>query len=246
MMLTLLYHRVGDGKYANPLPILEKHLTWIASHARVIWPGEALKRFHLNVCLTFDDATFDFYYYVFPLLKRLGLRAILAVPAGLIQDQSDLDPALRLSVPYSQAMKDETARTHVPFCTWTELREMVQSGYVQIASHSFSHQNMLLDNLDLDQEIQGSKRLLEEKLQTSVSTFVYPMGKFNRAVHQLVKQHYSFAMRIGSACNTSWQNLSQITYRVDCDRLASIEEPFCFRKKITYCWFYLLNSLRRR
>ncbi len=246
MMLAFLYHRVGDGKYANPYEMMERHLAGIARRYRTVWPGESLSPFRLDICLTFDDATYDFYRFVFPLLKKYNLKALLAVPVSFIQDRSDLDPAVRLGVPYSAAMKGDTYRTHAPFCTWAEINEMVQSRHVQIASHSFHHQNMLSSGLDLDLEIGGSKRVLEEKLRVPVRTFVYPLGKFNRRIHKRVKRHYEFAMRIGTAWNTSWQNQTGIIYRIISDNMQTADQMFSFKRKISYLWFYLINSIRRR
>ncbi len=245
-MLAFLYHRVGNGKYANPPEMLERHFAYLSGRSKIVLPGEPLNFFSLNVCLTFDDATYDFYHYAYPLLKRFGLRALLAVPAGYILDETKASPTLRLSIPYSTAMKGDTFRTHAPFCTWPELREMAQSGHVQIASHSFTHQHLLTPDIDLELEIVGSKTLLEEKLQMPINTFVYPLGKFNRPVHKLVKQHYPFAMRIGTAWNRSWQNANGIIYRVINDNLKEPIQHLRRKRLVTFTWFHLLNSLRGR
>lgn len=245
-MLALLYHRVGDGKYANIPAMMEAHMDWIANHCQTVLPGDRLHWLRRNVCLTFDDATFDFYHYVFPLLKKYGLRALLAVPVRYIQDSTRISAEERLSIPYSMAMKDHIYQTHCPFCTWAELKEMVQSNLVTIASHSFNHKNLLLPDLDLELEIVGSKRVLEQKLARPIQTFVYPLGKFNREIHQKVKQHYDFAMRIGTAWNFSWQNQSGMIYRVICDNMKTSDAHFRFYKKLNYLWFYLINSFRGR
>lgn len=246
MMLAFLYHRVGDGKYANSPAMMEKHLAWIANRFRVVLPGEPLRRFSLDVCLTFDDATYDFYHYLFPLLKSLKIRALLAVPTKFIQASTLIDPNERLSIPYSMAMKGDCHRVHCPFCTWQELKEMAQSGFVEIASHSVHHQNLCTPGLDLDLEIRESRQILEDQLQVPIRTFVYPLGKFNRSIHEQVKKHYEFAIRIGTAWNMSWQNMSGIVYRVISDNMISIDHHFSGRKKISYLWFFLLNTVRQR
>lgn len=246
MMLAFLYHRVGGGKYANPPEIFEEHLIYLAKRYPIVLPSEKLRPFTLQICLTFDDATYDFYHYVYPLLQKLNLRALLAVPVYYILDKTDLDPAVRLSVPYSAAMKGNAHLTHAPFCTWAELKEMTQSGHVEIASHSVHHCHLLTPGLDLDLEIAGSKSVLEKKLGVSVRTFVYPLGKFNRTIHRLVKRRYEFAMRIGTAFNCGWQNLSGITYRVISDNLKEIDQHLKPSRYLSMGWFYLINSLRGR
>ncbi len=246
MMLAFLYHRVGPGKYANPPEMLESHFAHLAAHYPIVLPGEPLAPLNLNICLTFDDATYDFYHYAYPLLKKYNLRALLAVPAAYILEDTTLNPNLRLSIPYSAAMKGDTFQTHAPFCTWAELNEMVQSGHVAIASHSLTHCHLLTPNLDVHREIAGSKALLEEKLNTPVTTFVYPLGKFNKPIHKLVKNHYPFAMRIGNAWNRNWQNTNGIIYRVISDNLASTTQHLKLKRFLAFTWFHLLNTLRGR
>ena len=79
-----------------------------------------------SVLLTFDDGYASVYNRVFPLLKAFNYHAVVAVVGTwLIQ----LEGA---EVVYS--------KTRVPrsfFVTWPQLREMANSGLVEIASHSF-------------------------------------------------------------------------------------------------------------
>lgn len=231
MLLTFLYHRINQKKHSNSFAMLKKHLSYLATHYKMVTPGEELASDQQNICLSFDDATFDFYHYVFPLLKAFNIQAVLAVPAGLIEQSCPLQ------------MQD---RLNNSFCTWKELKQMVDSGFVKIASHSFSHQNLLHKSTDLDKEIIGSKKLLESKLGIEVKTFVYPFGKFNRKIHRFVKKHYPYAMRIGSALNVSWQNSSGIIYRINSDALTHEKQNLQTFRFFSYFWFFMLNTCRRR
>lgn len=246
MLFTLLYHRVSEEKYGNPPAMMREHLSHVAKNYRVVLPGEKISLLKPCVCLTFDDAYYDFYHYVFPLLKELHLKAVLAVPIRLILEDTSVPSQERLAVSYKTAMKENTYVEKAPFCTWKELKEMANSGHVAIASHSYHHQDLLLPGVDREKEIACSKKILEEKLSVAVKTFVYPLGKFDRRIHALVKQHYSYAMRIGSACNISWQNLSGITYRIICDALKEKDEKLKMKNLFRHLWFFLINSLRRR
>jgi peptidoglycan/xylan/chitin deacetylase (PgdA/CDA1 family) len=143
-------------------------------------------------------------------------------------------------------MKEDVFIKKVPLCTWEELKEMVDSGLVSVASHSYSHKNLLEKNIDLDLEIVQSKKILEEHLKTNISTFVYPLGKFNDQIHSFTKKHYKYAMRIGSSFNLSWQNINKISYRIISDNLKTIDEQTKKKKIISYIWFYLLNTIRGR
>lgn len=246
MLLTFLYHRVNKGKYANDKEMMKSHLLHLAKNYKIIVPGDKISFFKKNVCISFDDAYFDFYHYVYPLLKELNIKAILAVPIRFIIDKTNVSAEERLAVPYHLAMKDDVYIKKVPFCTWEEIIEMSNSGHVDIACHSYNHKNLLDKDVDLNKEIIESKILLEKKINKKVSTFIYPLGKFNKQIHNLVKKHYKYAMRIGSTWNLSWQNTSGITYRIISDSLSSIDQYLSPKYYISYLWFYLLNSFRRR
>jgi peptidoglycan/xylan/chitin deacetylase (PgdA/CDA1 family) len=244
MLLVLLYHRINGAKHSNRLDIFSAHLRFLAERYPIVLPGDPLPPGKTAVCLTFDDAYFDFYHYVFPLLSELKIRALLGVPVKYIVESTTLDSSMRLSVPYDEAMANGVYAKKVPFCTWDEILKMAASGFVGIASHSYSHRNLTDQDADLEEEIVGSKALLEERLSQKVTTFVYPFGKMNMKVHSLVTRHYSYAMRIGSALNKDWNNSQRLIYRVNGDQLSNPLQPL---KKINlsrYLFKYVMNTIR--
>lgn len=244
MLLSLLYHRVGSGKYANPLSFFKEHFSWIRDNYKTVHPGDPLGK-EDAVCLTFDDATFDFYHHIFPLLKSYKLKAVLSVPVAFIPEQTSLSDEKRLTK--VDTLKDDTPPIPSPaYCTWDELKEMHHSGLVHIASHSVNHVPLTSKQADPEHELLVSKSTLEEKLDTSISTFVYPYGKFNPRVHRLAKKHYSYIMRIGNATNFSWQNRNRLLYRINADAQPSPKAPFHPSKRIKYLFRYLLNTLRKK
>lgn len=244
MLLSLLYHRVGNGKYANSLSFFRKHLSWIQEKYNSLHPGDSLKK-GKSLCLTFDDASFDFYYYIFPLLKKFNLKAVLSVPVAFIPEITSLTPKERLEK--ILLLKDKAPPVPSPaYCTWDELREMHMSGLVHIASHSINHLPLTSSDVDPEYELLSSKIILEKKLQTSITTFVYPYGKFNSHIHKLAKKHYPFIMRIGNAANSNWQNTNQLFYRINADDLPHKSAPFHPIKYLKYHLKYLLNTLRKK
>ena len=234
-MLTLLYHRVGGGKHANSLETLDQHFAWISKRFQTVLPGDATKG---SICLTFDDASFDFYHFVFPLLKKYKMRALLGVVTRYVLEKSDLSAEERLSVPYTMAMQDGFFDTKAPFCTWEELREMVKSGLVEVASHSHMHCNLTFPFVDLNREVVQSREILEAKLPQTVSSFIYPFGKVNERVHTFVSTHYAFAFRIGNGANRGWSQKKPLM-RVSCDNMKRPDEPFLVANR----WKYALKSL---
>jgi len=68
----------------------------------------------------------------------------------------------------------------VPFapCTWAELREMADSGLVEIGSHTVSHPIMsTLSEQESWLELTESRASLERGLQGRISAFCFPNGK---------------------------------------------------------------------
>lgn len=232
MLLALMYHRAGAGpwvdKYANSHAMLREHLLFLKENYPIVLPGDVLAKKKLSVCLTFDDATYDFYHYIFPLLKEFKMRALLGVPVHYILDSTKLNPQERLSVPYPLMMQEGFYDQKAPFCTWEELTEMVDSGFVEVASHSYLHCNLTFNFVDLNREVVHSKEVLEKRLAQPVSSFIYPFGKTTPTLHEYVSQHYPYAFRIGSTLNFGWGNSLKPIGRISADNLNNPGAPFSF------------------
>lgn len=79
------------------------------------------------VLLTFDDGYLSFYTRVYPLLREFRYPAVLAVVGAWID-----------APPGSIALYGEKSTVpNASFPTWAQLREMADSGLVEIASHSY-------------------------------------------------------------------------------------------------------------
>lgn len=216
MLLVLMYHRVLNDDPAAADKFF-KHLTLMAHNFPIVLPGDPLEKGRHSVCLTFDDAYFDFYHFVYPLLLKLKIKALLAVPVKYILDTTKVDPHVRLNVPYYQTTEDSVYKTEVPFCTWQEIQEMAASNQVMIGSHSHSHPDMTKAGINLGREVITSKQVIENNIGRPISTFIYPFGKVNRALNRKVKESYLYSMRVGSSLNLSWHNPSGMIYRIDAD-----------------------------
>ncbi len=195
--------------------MLNDHFHYVSEHYNTVLPGDKLSYFKTDICLTFDDATIDFYEYVYPLLKKYNLKAVLAVPVSLI---------------------DKTG-----YCTWSMLKEISKNESLQIASHSYSHCNMVENDTDLKIECLESKHILEKKLGKKISTFVYPYGKYNRKIHSFIVKHYKYVMRIGSSLNFRWGNFSNLIYRIPADNLQTCKGIFSKRNNCKYFFKLMWN-----
>lgn len=128
------------------------------------------------ILITFDDGYYNNYYYAFPLLQKYGAKAILS-PIAIESER------------YSETKDENPNYAH---CSWQVLREMHESGLVEIANHSYNlHQygnrqgakitageNSAAYRAQLTADTQKAETLLETNVGCSISAYTYPFGSF--------------------------------------------------------------------
>jgi len=176
---VLLYHRIvekatpGDP-LAVSLEIFERQMralhTW-GIHAASLGSLEAGRgRPTRAVGLTFDDGYREFLYHALPILKRHGFTATVFVVTDRVGRRADWAGA------------DGPA-----LLGWEEIRELAASG-IEFGSHSRTHPRLdALSDERLHEEIDGSKRDLEDALATPVRWMSYPYGASNEAVRRAAR-----------------------------------------------------------
>lgn len=240
-LLVFAYHRAAAGPYGNDPTVLDAHFGHIARHHRCVLPGEALDSVKINVCLSFDDATFDFYAVVFPLLKKHGLRALLAISPGFVRERIEAPAEERLREPTDAA---DAHPSRGGFCTWPELRELADSGRVAIAAHGYTHCPLDRPGSDLLAEISIPQSLLAARLGQPVESFVFPYGRFSPAALRAVRDTYRYAIRLGGSDNRGWNR--RLIYRIGADRMESPDACFNPTRLAAYRIRYFWNRIRMR
>jgi len=81
------------------------------------------------VMITFDDGYRSNYTYAYPILRETGMKATIAVVAANIHTAEEL----------AQAGRSE--RPEQSMLIWEELREMAESGIIEIGSHTYNLHN---------------------------------------------------------------------------------------------------------
>lgn len=150
-LLVISYHDVRDDvalkgdadSYAISTQNFAAHLDWLSAQGyhpvslqQVIDASEGRAPLpDKPVLLTFDDGLRSLYTQVFPLLRAYRFPALAAVITGWVDlpqgDSVDFGPR-----PY----------TRDDFVTWAQLREMQDSGLVEIASHTDNLHRGVLSN----------------------------------------------------------------------------------------------------
>jgi peptidoglycan/xylan/chitin deacetylase (PgdA/CDA1 family) len=240
-LLVLMYHRARAGPDGNSPEILDAHFGHIARHCHNVLPGDPLVGDRLNVCLSFDDGYFDFYAVAFPLLRKHGLKALLAIPPGFICEFVQANDMARREVSTRAAMLRPASGG---FCTWPELEKIAGSGHVQIAAHGYTHQPLDDPDYQWPLEVEAPQTVLASRLGQTVDSFVFPYGRFTFKYLRRARRHYRHVFRIGGALNRNWSG--HLLYRIPADNMAGPQALFSPGRLVQYRVRNLWNRFRLR
>ena len=191
----LLYHKVS-GELPLELdlayPLFQRQMEFLHRTKRVISYDDAVRRLLAAerlpndlFVLTFDDGYEDFYSHAFPVLRDLGLPAILFITTAFIEHKT---PCV-LRVPPPQGVKP---------LSWEMVAELIGSGLIALGGHSHNH--IELPNASEAQaleELTGSLDLVKRRVGITLRHFAYPRARWNERVELLVKGVYDSAVLAG-------------------------------------------------
>lgn len=200
----LMYHSIAEEakpkfkEFTVPPALFERQMVYLSEQGYTALTvsqftyicAHQLERLPIKpVVITFDDAFLDFYTDALPILKRYGFAATLYVPTAYVGGTS-------------RWMEHEGEGLR-PILSWEQLREIRDSG-IECGTHTHSHPQLdLLPLAQAKKEITQSKRILEEHLGETVSSFAYPYGYHTSAVKQLVREvGYTSACAVKNALST--------------------------------------------
>jgi len=135
------------------------------------------------VLLTFDDGFADNFVFAYPVLKKLGLKAMMFIATDFVADEDvRRDPFVSLSHNDAWRLAYSERRSEV-MCTWKELEEMESSGVFDIQSHGTTHNTpeMMSEKKykALKEDLIGGKAVLETRLSKKTHHFAWPRGHFD-------------------------------------------------------------------
>ncbi len=123
-----------------------------------------------HVALTFDDGFQDFYDNAYPILDDYEFEATVFLVSDYIGKRSDWD----------YQSKKHMSREMI--------KELSDAG-IEFGSHGKTHVDLrALDDDHLHEELEGSKKAIEDLLGKPVKYFSYPFGRFDNRVIEMVKQ----------------------------------------------------------
>lgn len=100
-----------------------------------------------HICLTFDDGYLDNWLYVFPLLKKYGLKATIFINPEFVDPRDivrkNLDDYWTNSASFKEI--DQWG-----FLSWEEMRIMEKSGLIDVQSHTLTHTKYFVSDRLID------------------------------------------------------------------------------------------------
>lgn len=158
-----------------------------------------------SVVITFDDGYLDNYLYAYPVLKRLGLHAIIFAVTGWIAEGAARTFDTALPSPNHSACKAaiREGRADSVMLRWSEIELMQASGAVEF--HSHSHHHVRWDQLYPQPSAAAAQ--LHTDLECSMQSLITHLGK---QAYQLcwpwgiyTAEYQDIALRIGFSAQYS-------------------------------------------
>lgn len=211
-----MYHwlREDTGGYEYPENMvkpteLRKQMEYLKeNNYDVIFVSEIdkLQHYEKPVILTFDDGWVDVYYDAFPLAKEFNMKICMYVITDFVGTSG--------------------------YCTIDQLKEMNDSGLVEIDSHTLSHPYLdTLSSNNVNNELVNSKKWLKDNLGIDSKVICYPSGRKNQTVVNVAKENYKYGLLMDGGV---------FKYNSDTSNMYEIERIYAMRtmnlnKFISYC-----------
>lgn len=204
---VLMYHATGDNVWGEEDLFvsgasLEEQFQYLNDNGyTTIWFDELpnVANYEKPVILTFDDGYDDNYTILLPLLEKHKIKATIFVIAGDLAQHHKVTPE--------------------------QVRELSDSPYVSIQSHTMTHVNLnSVTGDDLKREIAQSQLELLRMTGKLPTVLCYPTGYCSDESLAMAKQYYKFGiMMSGDRYTTGAQDLFSIP-RYFVSRFTTIDE----------------------
>lgn len=200
---VIMFHYVREVNALNdPLgynlsikpDVFEQELKWLKdNNIKTVHLSDIVKNEKAPekaIVMVFDDGYKDFYTTAYPLLKKYGFTASVAVISNYLDNPNHMNEL--------------------------EVLDIVQNGF-EVISHTHNHRELSKVSLkDLDFELSESQRILSQKFGIDVNALIYPVGRYNDTVVEYAKKYYDIAFTTESGiANLNSNNLILPRIRMD-------------------------------
>lgn len=177
---------VGIASFENELKKIKENgykTIFVSELGSYLERGEKVP--NKEIALTFDDGKNNFYTNVFPLLKKYNMKVSLYIITGVRSKN---------------------------YLTQEQIKELSQSGLVEIGSHTAYHQFLSkMSEADQLKELQNSKKYLDDLLGQNITVICYPYGVHNEKTKEIAKKAgYKYGLNFGKISGVYPSDLFEI------------------------------------
>ena len=182
----LMYHSIGDvsaeSRFTLPTVLFEQQMRTLKDlKYHVVNLDDAIAALEgtsvlagKSVAITFDDGFQDTFENAVPVLRGFGFTATFFLVSQLMGRSS--------------AWMEREGYPSAHLMNWANARELLRDGFV-LGSHSKTHPSLkLLEDAAICDEIDGSKRDLEDQLGVPIRYFAYPYGHLDDRARDVVER----------------------------------------------------------
>ena len=185
-LLVLAYHRVLPESVGQTLAVTASAFQWqleLLQKRRFLFM--TLAEYYTKhivgsepiqndiAIITFDDGYADNYQYAFPILQKKHIPATFFITTACVGTAQPYYWDFKNTVRFS---KDDYPMT------WEQILDLQTAG-MEIGSHTQHHYELArLVMPDLQDELAGSKKILERQLGKNIVSICYPRGQYTTAV----------------------------------------------------------------
>lgn len=210
----LMYHHVcpEPGLVTVSPQNFAAHMTWLAKQGYHSASCADLDAFlqgkplpDKSVMITFDDGYLDNYVHAYPVLRRLGLHAIVFAVSDWIGNDDEVRPvAGEASAPVTFNHRECTdrirnGRADSVMMRWAEVRQTLADGTFEFHSHTASHTrwdkicaNPAEKSEKLAADLHRSRQAMKQQLGLDDTHLCWPQGYFD-ADYQAVARAQGFS-----------------------------------------------------
>jgi peptidoglycan/xylan/chitin deacetylase (PgdA/CDA1 family) len=198
-LVILRYHSISNHRRHEvnvKVEVFRKQMEYLAKNYRPVSLQKAVEYLKSDKCLpensvviSLDDGYKDNYFNAWPIFKQLNIPATVFLTAGYV----GTDKILAHDIP------DNPFYNYL--LSWDEVRQMSRNG-IEFGSHTKNHANLGMDGVDIKNEIEESKKLIEKELKKNVWAISYPFG----LIRDFNKEAKQIAMQAGYTCGCSAMN----------------------------------------
>lgn len=174
-VVILLYHRIGAGNREIDLSVeaFDEQMAELAARHRVLRLEDLVDgRPSGGVLVTFDDGQRDFHADALPALVRHNIPAVLYVATSWVG---------------SRRVRESLS--------WTQLEEAVDTGLVEIGSHTHGHRDLSeATERQAEREMRRSRDLVEDRLGRPCRHFAYPWGVGSEGADRAARRLFDTAV----------------------------------------------------